>query len=71
MVLKRSREPFLASSPDFQQVPFDDLAALGEALDETVAAVILEPTGAAEPADGYLGAVRELTGRETFRLYGL
>ncbi len=36
------RDPFLSSSSDFRQVPFNDVEALGPLLDADVAAVILE-----------------------------
>jgi len=54
-------EPLL---PGFGFVPFNDLAALREALDDTVCAVILEPVqgeGGVNPADrDYLAAVRQV-----------
>ncbi len=54
-------EPLL---PGFVFVPFNDLAALREALDDTVCAVILEPVqgeGGVNPAEGgYLAAVRQI-----------
>lgn len=37
------REPFFASLPDFCQVPFDNTKALEAALNDQVAAVLLEP----------------------------
>jgi acetylornithine/LysW-gamma-L-lysine aminotransferase len=49
--------------PGFRHVPFDDLDALEAAMDDTVAAVIVEPiqgeAGVRVPADGYLAGVRE------------
>ncbi|MFJ2766419.1 aspartate aminotransferase family protein [Streptomyces sp. NPDC087300] len=49
---------------EFQQVPFGDLDALAEALDDTVAAVLLEPVqaeaGVVPPPPGYLREVRRL-----------
>lgn len=36
------RDPFLSSSPDFRQVPFNDAAALASMMGDGVAAVILE-----------------------------
>ncbi|MFQ5630383.1 MAG: aspartate aminotransferase family protein [bacterium] len=36
------REPFLSSSEDFLQIPFDDVAALDQAVSSRIAAVILE-----------------------------
>ena len=57
------RDPFGPNLPGFAQVPFNDLAALDRAVDETTAAVILEPIpatlGMAIPEPGYLpGAQR-------------
>ncbi|WP_055699374.1 aspartate aminotransferase family protein [Streptomyces silaceus] len=49
---------------EFQQVPFGDLDALAEALDDTVAAVLLEPVqaeaGVVTPPPDYLREVRRL-----------
>lgn len=46
-------------------VPYGDLKALEEAIDETTAAVIVEPIqgegGIRVPPEGYLRGVRELT----------
>lgn len=48
----------------FRYVPFDDLAALERTVDDTVAAVLLEPIqaegGVRVPSPGYLAAVRKL-----------
>jgi len=56
------REPFTPMLPGFRHVPFDDLDALEAAMDDTVAAVIVEPiqgeAGVRVPADGYLAGVR-------------
>ncbi|MGC8623661.1 MAG: acetylornithine transaminase [Phycisphaerae bacterium] len=53
--------------PGFVHVPFDNLEALEEVVDETTAAVMLEPIqgegGINEPTKGYLRAVRELCDR--------
>jgi len=61
------REPFHASSPDFVQVPFDDVAAMERAVDATTAAVIVEPVpatlGMPVPDPGYLPALRTITDR--------
>ena len=58
------REPFLSSSAEFTQVPFNDLDALARAVDERTAAVILETIpatlGMPLPAPGYLTAVGAL-----------
>ena len=59
--IKKGFEPVLAG---FDFVPFDDERALEQKLDETVAAVILEPIqgegGVRCPGDDYLQRVREL-----------
>jgi acetylornithine/succinyldiaminopimelate/putrescine aminotransferase len=51
------REPFLSSSSDFSQVPFNDIEALEGALNETTAAAIFETIpatlGMPIPADDY------------------
>ena len=58
------REPFLSSSSDFVQVPFNDLPALERAITKDTAAVILETIpatlGMPLPAPGYLLAVGAL-----------
>ena len=57
------RDPFTPMLPGFRHIPFDDLHALDAAMDDTVAAVIVEPiqgeAGVRLPADGYLAGVRE------------
>lgn len=54
------REPFEPLPGDVTFVPFDDVAALEAAVDETVAAVVLEPiqgeAGVVVPSSGYLEA---------------
>ncbi|WP_234426544.1 ornithine--oxo-acid transaminase [Streptomyces niger] len=54
-------------TPGFRIVPYNDLAALEAAVDETTAAVLIEPiqgeAGVVIPDDGYLTGVRELTRR--------
>jgi len=57
------RDPFSPMLGGFRHVPFDDLDALEAAMDDTVAAVIVEPiqgeAGVRVPRDGYLAGVRE------------
>ncbi len=64
---EKFRTPFGPQAPGFVQVPFDDLAALDRAVDDTTAAVILETIpatfGVCVPADGYLAGVRALCDR--------
>ncbi|KOV57121.1 ornithine--oxo-acid transaminase [Streptomyces sp. MMG1121] len=63
-----ARSGFGPFTPGFRIVPYDDLAALEEAVDETTAAVLIEPiqgeAGVIVPSAGYLAGVRELTRRE-------
>ncbi|OIJ93712.1 ornithine--oxo-acid transaminase [Streptomyces sp. MUSC 14] len=63
-----ARSGFGPFTPGFRIVPYDDLAALQAAVDETTAAVLIEPiqgeAGVVIPAPGYLAGVRELTRRE-------
>ena len=58
------REPFLSSSDDFTQVPFNNIDALKNGLDETTAAVIFETIpatlGMPIPADSYFARVKRL-----------
>ena len=58
------REPFGATLADFTQVPFNDPDALGDTIDDTTAAVILEPIpatlGMPIPDPGYLENVQQL-----------
>ncbi|MBK5287293.1 MAG: aspartate aminotransferase family protein [Acidimicrobiia bacterium] len=58
------RDPFGPNLPGFTQVPFNDLAALDRAVDDAVAAVILEPIpatlGMPIPEPGYLAAVERI-----------
>ena len=58
---QRHFEPLV---PGFIHVPYDDLAALRAAVDDSVAAVVLEPiqgeAGVIVPSEGYLLAAREL-----------
>ncbi len=58
------RDPFGPNLPGFVQVPFDDLDALAEVVDDTTAAVILESIpatlGMPIPSPGYLAGVQRL-----------
>ncbi|OKK05514.1 ornithine--oxo-acid transaminase [Streptomyces sp. CB02400] len=60
-----ARAGFGPFTPGFRVVPYNDLAALEAAVDETTAAVLIEPVqgeaGVIVPDDGYLAGVRELT----------
>ncbi|MFJ8674832.1 ornithine--oxo-acid transaminase [Streptomyces sp. NPDC093589] len=62
-----ARAGFGPFAPGFRIVPYNDLAALEAAVDETTAAVLIEPiqgeAGVVIPDDGYLTGVRELTRR--------
>ncbi|MEU9550004.1 ornithine--oxo-acid transaminase [Streptomyces werraensis] len=62
-----ARAGFGPFTPGFRVVPYNDLAALEEAVDETTAAVLIEPiqgeAGVVIPDEGYLAGVRELTRR--------
>ncbi|WP_332642566.1 acetylornithine transaminase [Aeromicrobium sp.] len=61
------RAPFEPLPGDVTWVPYGDIAALEAAVDESVAAVLLEPiqgeAGVVEPSEGYLQAAREITTR--------
>jgi acetylornithine aminotransferase len=58
------REPFEPLPGDVTFVPYDDLAALEAAVDDTVAAVVLEPVqgeaGVVVPSPDYLAAAQQL-----------
>ncbi|UCM86964.1 ornithine--oxo-acid transaminase [Streptomyces marincola] len=60
-----AREGFGPFAPGFRVVPYNDLPALREAVDETTAAVLLEPVqgeaGVIIPDEGYLAGVRAVT----------
>ncbi|MFE0798855.1 ornithine--oxo-acid transaminase [Streptomyces sp. NPDC058812] len=62
-----ARSGFGPFTPGFRVVPYNDLAAMEAAVDETTAAVLIEPiqgeAGVLIPDDGYLAGVRELTRR--------
>ncbi|MFJ6983852.1 MULTISPECIES: ornithine--oxo-acid transaminase [unclassified Streptomyces] len=62
-----ARAGFGPFTPGFRVVPYNDLAAMEAAVDETTAAVLIEPiqgeAGVVVPDDGYLAGVRELTRR--------
>ena len=59
------REPFEPLPGEVTFVPYGDVNALAAALDDTVAAVIIEPiqgeNGVVEPPSGFLAAARQLT----------
>ncbi|MES5823814.1 ornithine--oxo-acid transaminase [Streptomyces sp. RG80] len=63
-----ARAGFGPFTPGFRIVPYNDLAALEAAVDETTAAVLIEPiqgeAGVIIPDEGYLTGVRELTRRK-------
>ncbi|MET9886728.1 ornithine--oxo-acid transaminase [Streptomyces sp. NPDC006430] len=62
-----ARAGFGPFTPGFRVVPYNDLAALEAAVDETTAAVLIEPiqgeAGVVIPDEGYLTGVRDLTRR--------
>jgi acetylornithine/LysW-gamma-L-lysine aminotransferase len=57
------RDPFAPMLEGVRHIPFDDLDALDRVLDDSVAAVVVEPIqgegGIRVPADGYLRGIRE------------
>jgi acetylornithine aminotransferase len=59
------REPFQPLIPEVVHVPFNDVAALTAVVDDSVAAVVLEPiqgeAGVIPASDAYLRAARDLT----------
>lgn len=58
------RDAFGSELPGFTQVPFDDVTAMADAVDEDTAVVILEPVpatlGMPIPSGDYLGRVQEI-----------
>jgi LysW-gamma-L-lysine/LysW-L-ornithine aminotransferase len=58
------RDPFMPMLEGVRHVPFDNLPAMAEAIDDSIAAVIIEPIqgegGIRVPADGYLKGIRDL-----------
>nr|WP_188241728.1 ornithine--oxo-acid transaminase [Microbacterium thalassium] len=63
----QARDGFGPFAPGFVQVPFGDAAAIEAAIDDSTAAVLIEPiqgeAGIILPPDGYLRAVREICTR--------
>lgn len=61
------RTPFEPLTPGVTHIPYGDVAALAAAVDETTAAVFVEPVlgeGGVVPApDGYLAAARDITSK--------
>ncbi len=58
------RDAFGADLPGFTQVPFDDIDAMSQAVDENTAAIIIEPIpatlGMPIPSDRYLEGIQEM-----------
>jgi len=61
---EKYRQPFLPMLDGTRHVPFDNLDALRDAMNESIAAVIIEPIqgegGIRVPRDGYLRGIREI-----------
>ncbi|HEY8602463.1 MAG TPA: aspartate aminotransferase family protein [Thermomicrobiales bacterium] len=64
---KKYRDPFLPLMEGFSHVAYDDIDALGAAVDEQTSAIILEPIqgegGIYAPSDDYLAAALEIARR--------
>ena len=62
-----ARQGFGPFAPGFRIVPYGDVAAIEDAVDDTTAAVLIEPiqgeAGVLIPPDGYLAGVREVCER--------
>ena len=58
------RDPFMPMLGGVRHVPFDNLPAMAQVMDDSTAAVIIEPIqgegGIRVPADGYLQGIRDL-----------
>jgi acetylornithine/LysW-gamma-L-lysine aminotransferase len=61
---EKYRQPYLPMLHGTRHVPYDNIAAMRAAMDETVAAIIIEPIqgegGIRVPSDGYLRGIRQL-----------
>jgi len=66
------RDGFGPFSPGFRQVPFGDLAAVADAVDDTTVAVLMEPVqgeaGVMVPPDDFWPGLRELTTKQDIAL---
>ncbi|WP_340641096.1 ornithine--oxo-acid transaminase [Promicromonospora panici] len=67
-----AREGFGPFAPGFRQVPFGDLAAVADAVDDTTVAVLMEPVqgeaGVMVPPDDFWPGLRELTTQQDIAL---
>jgi ornithine--oxo-acid transaminase len=67
-----AREDYGPYTPGFRVVPYGDLAAMEQAVDDTTVAVLIEPVqgeaGVVIPPTGYLSGLRELCTRENVLL---